>query len=124
MHNAIDLVADSVLAIHAELTSKTTNAKALQSLLHGTLLAAVNVGPLEIGRVFLDKERRATLDPQPADADIAELVQLMAAFSRKLAIALAANARNLDPEQKPLQDELTNAYRTFNETITRLCLNA
>ena len=124
VRNAIDLIADRVLALQAELNRKTVNTKALQILLHGVLLAAVNVGPLEIGRVFLDRERRAALSPQPSAADIQELATLMRALVVKVDAALVANERNLDAEQKPLHDEFVNAFATFSETVANLCNDA
>jgi len=124
VRNAIDLISGRVLALQMELDGKTINTKTLLSLLHGALLAAVNVGPLAIGRVFLDKESRAKLDPKPSAADIQELSTLMGNLDNVLNTALLAIEREIDPEQKPLLDELWNAHKSFTEQVAAMCANA
>ena len=124
VRNAIDLIADRVLALQAELARRTVNTKALQILLHGVLLAAVNVGPLEIGRVFLDPARRAALSPPPSAADVRELARLMRTLVAKVAAALDANERALDAEQRPLHDEFVNAFASFSDAVAKLCNDA
>jgi len=124
VRNAIDLISDRVTALQMELNGKTINTKTLLSLLHGALLAAVNVGPLAIGRVFIDSASRAKLDPKPTSADIQELCSLMTSLDTTLNSALSAVEGEIDPEQKPLLDELWNAHRTFSEEVSTLVSNA
>jgi len=124
VRNAIDLISDRVTALQMELNGKTINTKTLLSLLHGALLAAVNVGPLAIGRVFIDPASRAKLDPKPSASDIQELSTLMSSLDSVLNTALLAVEREIDPEQKPLLDELWNAHKTFSEEVAALCASA
>jgi len=124
VRNAIDLIADRVSALQAELNGKTINTKMLLSLMHGALLAAVNVGPLAIGRVFIDKESRAKLDPKPSSADIQELCSNMTTLDTELNNALVAVEGEIDPDQQPLLDELWNAHKSFSEEVANLCANA
>jgi len=124
VRNAIDLISGRVMALQMELDGKTINTKTLLSLLHGALLAAVNVGPLAIGRVFLEKESRAKLDPKPSSADIQELCTVMGNLDTVLNDALSAIELEIDPEQKPLLDELLNAHKSFSEEVATMCSNA
>jgi len=124
VRNAIDLVSGRVLALQMELDGKTINTKTLLSLLHGALLAAVNVGPLAIGRVFLEKESREKLDPKPSPADIQELCTVMGNLDSILSEALDAIGRGIEAEQKPLFDELLSAHKSFSEQVATMCSNA
>jgi len=121
VRNAIDLISDRVTALQSEMNCKPVNTKMLLSLLHGALLAAVNVGPLAIGRVFIDPESRAKLDPKPLKTDIAELCSLMEDLDETLNKALLVAESEIDPEQKPLLDELWIAHKSFSEEVTALC---
>jgi len=124
VRNAIDLISDRVTMLQTELNNKPVNTKVLLSLLHGCLLAAVNVGPLAIGRVFIDKASRAKLDPKPSTTDIQELCTLMSNLDEVLHKSLLVAERDIDPEQKPLIDELWNAHKSFSEEVAALCANS
>jgi len=124
VRNAIDIISGRVLALQTESEAKIINTKTLLSLLHGALLAAVNVGPLAIGHVFLDKESCAKLDPKPTAADIQELCSLMARLDSVLDTALQAVERQIDLEQKPLLEELKNAHKSFSEQVAAMLAGA
>jgi hypothetical protein len=102
IRNATDLINDKIVALQNELQAPTPNTKTLQIQLNGALLACVNVGPLEICRVFLTAESRAKLNPPPLAAEVAELTESMKHFIKTLGFALKYNGRLIGSEQKPL----------------------
>eukprot|EP00727_Mastigamoeba_balamuthi_P009873 m51a1_g5508 putative DOCK (Dedicator of cytokinesis) protein (1848) ;mRNA; f:378177-385230 len=112
---AQELISDKIVAIETELNK--ANTKTLQILLQGSLLACVNVGPLEICRVFLLGER-TKLDPVPDVADVQKLANTMSLFIRKLGFALALN-KQIAPDQVELQVELDRKYAEFKDLMGR-----
>lgn len=147
IENAIELIDKKTVQLGQQLRTAQPNSKTLQILLQGSLLTQVNVGPLEICRVFLSEEApkntfsAAGTIPllfsfffpflsKIADpffhvliyfiAEVQRLSDAMKEFTQNLGAAVKLNARLVDANdnnQLMLQDQLIAGYRAFTAKV-------
>ncbi|KAH3762526.1 DOCK family protein [Pelomyxa schiedti] len=117
IENAIELIQDKLVGLKREIAKKPTNIKTLQILLQGSLLAFVNSGPLEIAKIFLNKEG---LEPKFHQEQVGILESNMEEFSGCLAEAVSLNKTLISQDQRPLQEELEKSLAVFQQTIISL----
>ncbi|KAH3744641.1 DOCK family protein [Pelomyxa schiedti] len=115
--NSLEAIQDKSSALKREYESKYPNAKTLQINLNGSLLAFVNAGPLEIAKVFLNKEGSA---PKGSQEHVEMLEKEMLEFTKNLQQALNLNESLISQDQRPLQEELKKAFTIFEETVNSL----
>eukprot|EP01117_Protostelium_nocturnum_P018478 TRINITY_DN7737_c0_g1_i3.p1 TRINITY_DN7737_c0_g1~~TRINITY_DN7737_c0_g1_i3.p1 ORF type:complete len:1870 (-),score=707.33 TRINITY_DN7737_c0_g1_i3:192-5801(-) len=98
-------------------TDMKGNFKGLFMALHGSLLAQVNAGPMEICRIFLGHNMT-----KYARSHVRKLVSAMAVFVETLGQALKVNSTAIKPDQLPVQEEMEGAFQNMKEEF-RLYMN-
>jgi hypothetical protein len=120
----IEQIERKIVSLKAELSTATPNIKALQLALQGSLLlrkkyhpfdiifTEVNVGPLEICRVFLG-EHKSKYDKEHVDRAIIAMNEFVKALGR----ALEVNQALIKPDQLAFQKELEKGYSYFKQEL-------
>jgi len=110
----IELIERKIVSLKAELSTATPNIKALQLALQGSLLLQVNVGPLEICRVFLGDNMTKYNKEYVERAIVA-----MSEFVKTLGRALEVNQALIKPDQLAFHKELEKGYSYFQQELTK-----
>jgi DHR-2, Lobe A/DHR-2, Lobe C/DHR-2, Lobe B len=119
---ALEAMRERVHRFREVLREEKLRPNALQALLTGTLMAAVNVGPLRYCEVFLAKEGDADAESVSASVSasyppgqVGDLRRSMAEMIMVTGVALRLNATVIAKEQIPLQDMLTTRYAALHD---------
>jgi hypothetical protein len=113
LENAIEIIEGRNSSLLHELNSNPPDIKQLQAVLHGSVLARVNVGPVRICDAFL-----GNADKFP-EHQIRQLRDSMNNFLMLCARSVEVNGRFIkeDPMQKEFQAQLEQGYREIKAQI-------
>jgi len=92
------------------------DSKACSLLLHGILLAQVNVGPLFVAKTFISDENINNYDAQSVN----RLKEVFIEFVQVLAEAVGRNKQEITPIQLTVQNQIEIAYFRFKSEISIL----
>jgi len=118
LENAIEGVESRIEALQSEIRCNPPNPKTLQSVLQGSILATVNVGPREIAKTFLGKDAKDYPSEQ-----IDRLRSSLMEFVKACEDAVAVNKTLIGPDQLNFQTELEqgcNALSQFMREIIQI----
>ena len=111
LENAIEIIEGRNNSLLHELNSNPPDLKQLQAVLHGSVLARVNVGPVRICDAFL-----GNADKFP-EAQIRQLRDSMNNFLILCARSVELNARFIKEDQREFQVQLEQGYREIKTQI-------
>ncbi|KAH0794681.1 Dedicator of cytokinesis family protein [Histomonas meleagridis] len=97
----------------------------IQQLLHGTLLAQVNVGPCKIAEVFLSDNNSNNTNDKIHLKYVRKLKEIFGAFIPVIKKALEIHDKMVQSQHefRPMQDQLEAAFVSFNDTLSKYQIN-
>jgi len=113
IQNAIESISSKLKKLQNEL-SLTLDSKSLQLLLHGILLAQVNVGPIAVAKTFLTEEDR--FDKK----EIEILKTTFIEFVKVIAKAVHKNKGLIENNQLTVQNQLEIGYFVMKDEVIKL----
>eukprot|EP01126_Amoeba_proteus_P053728 TRINITY_DN6568_c0_g1_i4.p1 TRINITY_DN6568_c0_g1~~TRINITY_DN6568_c0_g1_i4.p1 ORF type:complete len:639 (-),score=124.51 TRINITY_DN6568_c0_g1_i4:96-2012(-) len=116
--SAIDLLSSRIDTIKKELGQIPPNTKTLQIVLQGSIMLQVNVGPIGICKVFLNKA--SEYDPKK----IAKLRAVLEEFLKKCKFALAFNKSLLSEQPGGLDPQMQAHHNAMTEALDRVMAEA
>jgi len=112
IENSIETLVSQTQKLTLELKNKPPNTKSLQSLLQGSILLQVNIGPFKICSVFL-----ANASNYPAQ-HVQRLRQAFRHFLKVCKEGLDLNSKLIGPEQYHFQKQLEQGYTELKARVS------